>query len=245
MHRAEVHLMVSKKFVIPAPRNSNEKPFEVVKNLTVFEAAMIYACRHPLPRFLKDGNIEEHLGFLRAGVRDSELYTTDRASAQLSWDIYCELMKRIASGKVNPLSSAYFEDGKINPVRTLIRTLDVAELARERGERPKYLSHLQTDQAETRPAPPSNREEHSLAAKPASPRRKRGPVPDTVGYGASDRALFSDIERIRREDNTKSVHAAALELADDIKGGGTPPNKAKRLARRYLNSLNPTETNSN
>jgi hypothetical protein len=64
---------------------------------------------------------------------------------------------------------------------------------------------------------------------------RRGPAPNTVDrYGASDRALFDDLERIMR-DTSASLRAAATQLADAgrIAGAGSPESRATRLARRY------------
>lgn len=66
-----------------------------------------------------------------------------------------------------------------------------------------------------------------------SPKSKRGPAPGETGYGASDRALFDELEQLMR--GGKSRMAAALELArrKRIEGGGTPDSRAKRLARLH------------
>jgi hypothetical protein len=96
---------------------------------------MIYAGRHPAGRFLKDGSVEDHLDFLKAGMSKG-------GKARLSWDIYCEIIRRIKLGEIKPLPGRYLPSGEIDPVRTVIRTSDLARLASERGERPKYLRHL-------------------------------------------------------------------------------------------------------
>jgi hypothetical protein len=54
-------------------------------------------------------------------------------------------------------------------------------------------------------------------------------------FGALDRALYSELERLMREEHM-SATAAARQLADEgkVEGGGTPESKARRLSRRYL-----------
>ena len=126
--------MANTKHFIPPPPSSKEIAFEIRDTLTVFEAAMVYAGRHPLPRFLAPGSIEDKLRFLRAGIHKRE-----RVRACRSWDIYCVLIDRIKYRGLNPIKSAHLEDGGIDPFRTVIRIDDLTALADERGERPKYL----------------------------------------------------------------------------------------------------------
>jgi hypothetical protein len=111
------------------------RPFRIGSRISVYVGAMIYAGRHPAGRFLKDGSVEDHLDFLKAGMSKG-------GKARLSWDIYCEIIRRIERGEIKPLQVRYLPSGEIDPVRTVIRTSDLARLARERGERPEYLRHL-------------------------------------------------------------------------------------------------------
>jgi hypothetical protein len=75
-------------------------------------------------------------------------------------------------------------------------------------------------------------------SKTAHTRRSRqhGPKRDSVGYSQADRALYSEMERLIPVHG--SARAAALILVDQGKvlGRGSPENKAKRLAGRYLRS---------
>ena len=121
--------------VVPAPRNTDEKAFVIGDALTIFEAAMVYAGRHPHPRFLRNGSIEDHVQFLRAGIRERE--PRRRIRARRSWDIYCELINRIKQRWLTPVKSAYSEDGEVDPRRTVIQTADLVLLAKERDEQPK------------------------------------------------------------------------------------------------------------
>jgi hypothetical protein len=170
MHLAEVHSMAKPNSVIPAPDNSDEKPFEIGDTLTVFAAAMVYAGRHPLPLFLRGGSIEDHKQFLRAGILEHE--PRARIRARLSWDTYCELINRIKQRRLIPVKSAYLEDGEVDPRRTVIETADLVLLANERGERPKYLKHLL-------------RATDDLASKP--PLTKRKAATFTADYIANER----------------------------------------------------------
>jgi hypothetical protein len=72
-------------------------------------------------------------------------------------------------------------------------------------------------------------------AGPATRPKRRGPAPGSVDrYGKADRALFPKIDRMVSEQQ-KSVHAAALILAEQglVPGDGTKLSKAIRLARLY------------
>lgn len=68
-------------------------------------------------------------------------------------------------------------------------------------------------------------------------RTRRGPQRGTVDrFGEADRSLFPEMKRLVDEDH-KSVHAAALELASagKVKGAATLESQAKRLAKRFRN----------
>jgi hypothetical protein len=155
--------MVSEKSAVPAPSNSDEKEFHIGDELTVFEGAMIYAGRHPHSQFLRDGNVEDYLKFLRAGFPEREPASRIGARARLSWDIFCDITQRIEQGRIEPVRRAYDATGQLDYVRTVIRTSDLKHLAAERKEQPKYLRHLRF--AETLLAPV--RQEQSVS------RRKR------------------------------------------------------------------------
>jgi hypothetical protein len=74
-----------------------------------------------------------------------------------------------------------------------------------------------------------------IAESAPAKRRKRGPVPGMIDrYGAADRALYGDLERIVQHDKL-SVAAAAARLADEgkIAGIGNARSRATRLAERY------------
>jgi hypothetical protein len=136
--------LADEKHILRAPPNSDEKDFQIGDELTVFESAMIYTGRrHPHSRFLKDGSILEHLNFLRAGIAELEPRSRIRIRAHRSWDIYCEIIKGIEAGRIQPVRVAYDAEGQIDPIRTVIRTSDLHVLATQRKERPRCLRHLQ------------------------------------------------------------------------------------------------------
>jgi hypothetical protein len=125
--------------------------FEVGDTLTVYEAAMVYAGRHPGGAFLSGetksrtqnygpASREEYESFMRQ--RTLRFDDEARPRQGLAWDIYIELQKRIGTGELNPVQSAYEKDGRLDPLRTTIRTAYLVTLADERDERPEYLAHL-------------------------------------------------------------------------------------------------------
>ncbi len=71
-------------------------------------------------------------------------------------------------------------------------------------------------------------------------RPRRGPIPGKIArYAETDRALFQELERIKREQNLTDTEAAR-QLAARIKGPNTTDDsKVRRLVRRYW-----AETNS-
>jgi hypothetical protein len=134
---------------IPALRSNgnlwlpNEKLFEIGDEISVFDAAMVYAGRHPTPNFFRKGTIEEHEKWLRAGIPTNDPRSRKRVRARRSWDIYNEIINQIKVGVIKPVRMAYQTPGRdIDPIRTIIRISDLAMLAAERRECPKYLRHL-------------------------------------------------------------------------------------------------------
>jgi hypothetical protein len=113
---------------------------------------------------------------------------------------------------------------------------------------PSEMVESLAEQAILAPASPASAEtpnpSESLTIPTATPagmdalrRTRRGPQRGTVDrFGEADRALFPEIIRLVDEDH-KSVHAAALELASagKIKGAGTENSLAQRLAKRFRN----------
>jgi hypothetical protein len=135
----------SNELVAIPDQTGKSEPFTIGDVLTIYEAAMVYAGRHPYPYFfdVKGRGIKEHLEFLRLGLAQSS--PRKRVRAQRSWDIYCELIRRIEQSRIQPVKLAYDRLGSIDLRRTQIRTSDLADLAKERGEKPRYLRHLLID----------------------------------------------------------------------------------------------------
>jgi hypothetical protein len=123
--------------VVPRGKHGRDAgpPLRIGAKISVYAAAMICAGRHPASRFLRDGTVDDYLDFLRAGMSKG-------GRARLSWDIYCEIIRRIERGEIKPLQVDSLSSGEIDPLRTVIRTSDLARLASERGERPEYLRHV-------------------------------------------------------------------------------------------------------
>ena len=62
---------------------------------------------------------------------------------------------------------------------------------------------------------------------------RRGPEYETTGYHASDRKALRRMSRLIKEGKARSAYGAALKLADELAGDGTPQSKAKRVATLY------------
>ena len=102
--------------------------FVVGPPLTICEAAMLYAGRHPHGQFLRDGSVADHEEFIRTN--------------QTSWDVYCDLMRRAERGSVRLKKAVYLRDGRLDPRRTRITFEVLLELARERGDADARLVEL-------------------------------------------------------------------------------------------------------
>src|SRR5262249_7681046 len=127
---------------IPAP-TVEDKPFQVEDELTVYEAAMVYAGRHPYPEMFGPyggENRRKHcLTLLKLGLSER---LPRRQRAQRSWNIFCEVGERIRQGKIKPITTAYDLAGEIDLIDTVISTAAIMQLARDRGEQPKHLRPL-------------------------------------------------------------------------------------------------------
>jgi hypothetical protein len=124
---------------IPDPTGKG-KPFPIKDALTVHEAAMVYAGRHPYrydfgPYDTRDWRAR-CLRLLKVGLAETPQKSP---RAQRSWDIFCELLERIKGGQIKPIKPAYDLTGNIDPFETKISIDDVVQLAKDRGEDPKYL----------------------------------------------------------------------------------------------------------
>ncbi len=125
-------------------------PFNIGDTLSVYEAAMVYAGRHPGGVFIT-GKTKDPNEIFRATVEDCEKFLgrderRDGARAdqrKLSWDIYCELCDRLDKGTIKPIRMARLRpSSEIDPRGTIIATADLVQLAQERRETPEFLAHL-------------------------------------------------------------------------------------------------------
>ena len=180
--------MTIAEYVIPAPPDGG-KPFQLGAELTVYEAAVIYAGRHPCGGFLRDADYNDYVQFLQT-VYPTGPRSRSAARARKRWDICCDIVERIKRGAIQPVRPAFRPSGEIDIVRTTIKTSDLVDLATSRGERPRHLRHLQaapqsiapTGQPEGEPPPPPGTR--------STPNR-HGPTPGTIDrYGAADRGSF-------------------------------------------------------
>jgi hypothetical protein len=124
-------------------------PFTVGDTLTIYDAARVYFGGHPGGIFIEEASIDQLERFLGREARDGV--------RTLGWDIYCELTRRVEAGTIKPVRAAFLPSGKVNPRDTFIMTEDVAALAKEREESPKYLAPWTivrpTDLQEDAPSP--------------------------------------------------------------------------------------------
>jgi hypothetical protein len=208
--------MASASRVIPAPRNTEEDSFVVGESLTVFEAAMVYAGRHPHSRFLNGGSIDDHIEFLKAGIRDEP--SRKRIRARRSWDIYCEIVDRIKGGRIQPVRRAYDEKGQSDPTRTVIHITDVCQLATERDERPKYLSRLQLDKQASQLPPFTKLMAERFVREHVDAERKAGRHPTM-------RAIEAAARNEGRRGGREFIRTAARRLLGPDAKRGRPKTK--------------------
>ena len=199
-----------------------------LRQLTVYEAAMVYAGRHPYPYFfsVKGGSIRDYEGFLKLGLSEA---SARRRRAQLSWDVCCQLMDRIKKGIINPIRIAYQPSGEIDFRRTRIETRDLLRLASDRRENPRYLRHLQTDIAVNEQATKKG------AQSPISATRKRGRKP--LKFYQTTEAMRSAVQERRL---TVGALADKTEAALS-KEYGVSRDTARRARNSVLAEQTPVE----
>ncbi len=106
-------------------------PFIVGETLTIYEAAMVYSGRHPGGRYIEGESLEAHESFLGRGVLLRRGF--DERPYKTSWAVYRELCERADRREIKPVRT-YFLNDKLDPRLTVIRTVDLANLAEERGD---------------------------------------------------------------------------------------------------------------
>jgi len=85
----------------------------------------------------------------------------------------------------------------------------------------------------------------ALAAHPElKPKLKPGPKPNTGGFRKSDAQLYPVIKALMGTPEFLSLSAACNKIVDghEVKGGGTPLSKSKRLADGFKDWLKPSGT---
>jgi hypothetical protein len=141
-----------RRTIIAAPSSTkaltSEADFKIGETLTVVQAALVYAGRHPRPNFLKGGTPEDVVKFLRAGSRSPSVKA--RTAAKRGTDIYFDLLRRIEDGEIRPVKRHYLaldDRGELDPIRTKIRTVDLYSVAMDRGELTKFLMRLSPERS--------------------------------------------------------------------------------------------------
>ena len=120
-------------------------PFEVGNTLSVYEAAMVYAGRNPGGTFLTGNTKDPAESFGPGSVEEYERYlgrwdAGGDPARILAWDIYCELLRQIEVGQIEPTKRRYLSSGKTDPRDTLISIIHLVKLAKKRGDTPEYLA---------------------------------------------------------------------------------------------------------
>jgi hypothetical protein len=164
-------------------------PFIVGEKLTIYQAAMVYSGRHPGGSFVdgtKDyerASLHDHESYLGKGARDGP--------RKLAWDIYCQLRRMVAAGEIKPIKTAYTPTGEIDPLDTLIATVDVANLARARGESPECLAPWMNVPPLLPPQKPRTRAKRELAKRLIKDRYVRAPSKQEVADGELQRECLA------------------------------------------------------
>jgi hypothetical protein len=109
-------------------------PFIVGDELTIFEAAMVYCGRDPggLARFIEDPSLSDHESFVGRNVLPRRNF--DERPYKISWAVWRDLYEMMDRREIEPVRTYYSSDGKLDPLTTVIRTVDLANLAKKRGD---------------------------------------------------------------------------------------------------------------
>jgi hypothetical protein len=203
----------------------DEEPFAVGPPLTICEAAMVYALRHPHGRFLSDSSVEDHEDFIRANDPDPD-------RRHNSWNAYCDLIQRAKGGSLPLEKRVYRRDGTLDPRHTRITFEALLELAEERGDAHERLVDLaqcydpSADAARTTISPASRR---TVPDKPKPPlpeavlrdflvklgEEAAGRIPSQRECAAAVRARFPD-HRVSRD----RVRKACIDVYGRQRPGG-------------------------
>lgn len=209
---------------IPAP-TADDKPFQIGDELTVYEAAMVYAGRHPYPKFFglngRSSKCERLLTYLNL----------KRPWSQLARDIFYELGERIKRDRVKPIKPAYTA-GDIDLFRTVISIDHVVQLANDRGEKPKYLRPLLEAADDRVPALTSNDELRAvdyIAPKlQENPHIKRDVAREMLGTKFSTLSGRGFDERVWPNARARAGLPAAAPPGPKPKSNQTPTRQNRR-----------------
>jgi hypothetical protein len=128
-----MHAMTIKKASDEIPGGGDAgDPFIVGDELTIFEAAMVYCGRHPCGRFIEGASLRVHESFVGRSVLPQRNF--DERPHKTSWAVWRDLCERVDRGEIEPVRKYYSSDGKLDPLTTVIRTVDLANLAKKRGD---------------------------------------------------------------------------------------------------------------
>jgi hypothetical protein len=175
-------------------------PFWVGEELTIYQAAMVYSGRHPGGHF-----VNGTLDWERASLNDFEVFLGRRAregERKLAWDVYCELLNKVKARKIEPVRTAYLPKGELDPRDTVIKTADVAALARERRESPKYLAPWMI-------APPTDTREGARPLPEATPSVARKPRMSDAELKLKLSSFLKQLESEGRRFNQETARKAA------------------------------------
>jgi hypothetical protein len=136
----------------------HKKPYIIHSALRVFEAAMVYADRHPNVAFLGDLDIsdpndvailEEWIGKpsrprtrLLGDVGKQPNETDEERALRVSWEIARELSEAITTGAIKPVRVERDGQGRIIPLACTIKLKTLLKIARRRGDAGRIVSSL-------------------------------------------------------------------------------------------------------
>ena len=131
--------------------------------------------------------------------------------------LYWEIVKKIEQREIVPSRTAYDPHRKVDPIRSLIKTSDLADLAFERGERPRSLTHLLGFNLTT------------PRGKPTAQQFVSQHIADANKVGR--RPTMAEIEKAAKGNirgNRASVRNAARKMLGDVKRGRPEKKFAKK-----------------
>lgn len=162
----------------------------------------------------------------------------ERAAAQRKvprLELWQKTARALVDGELSSLNLFEVLQPRTSPTLTLAIWLRGFGAAMDRGNDPGRLAHIL---------------KHIIVRKADFQRwlgkankSARGPEYGTTGYRTSDRKAFRRISQLIKDGKARGAYGAALQLADELAGDGTPESKAKRAATLYRREVvHSTET---